>query len=79
MTTSELLQRLAPMFQHAQPVLQDVINKTAQINSAIGARAHATIQTSQDLSLVLLQQLRALADQGKDIPGNMLDVRYLVT
>jgi len=65
--------RVAPMLQHAQPVIQDVINKTAEINSAIGARAHATIQTSQELSLALLAQLKALAEQGSEIPGTMLD------
>lgn len=65
--------RLAPMFHQAQPVIQDVINRTAEINSAIGARAHATLQSSQEISHALLEQLRALAEQGTQIPANMLD------
>lgn len=65
------------MFHQAQPVIQDVINRTAQINSALGARAHATLQTSQEISHALFEQLRTLADQGTQIPANMLDVRDL--
>lgn len=72
--STDTLQRLAPMFQQAQPVIQDVINRTAEINSAIGARAHATLQTSQEISHALLDQLRVLADHGSQIPANMLDV-----
>lgn len=65
--------QLAPWVQSAQPVLTDVLNKTAEINSALGARAHATLQTSQDLSLALLEQLKALAGQGTQIPGHLID------
>jgi hypothetical protein len=65
--------RLAPVLQSAQPVIQDVIHKTAQINSALGARAAATIHSSQELSYALLDQLKALAEQGKEIPGTLLD------
>ncbi|ORX39757.1 hypothetical protein BD324DRAFT_648387 [Kockovaella imperatae] len=65
--------RIAPWIQSAQPVLSDVINKTAEINSALGARAHDAIQTSQDLSHALLEQLKTLTAQGKVIPGHLLD------
>lgn len=66
------MQRVAPML--ASPVVQDAYNKTIQINSALGARASATIQSSQELSHALLEQLRTLAAQGTEIPGVMLDV-----
>jgi len=65
--------RLAPMFHQASPVIADVINKTAQINSAIGARAHASLQSSQELSVALIEQLRTLAEHGKDLPGNLME------
>jgi len=65
--------RIAPWVQSAQPVLHDVINRTAEINSALGARAHDAIQTSQDLSLALLEQLKTLTAQGKVIPGHLLE------
>ena len=55
-------------------MLADVLNKTAEINSALGARAHATIQTSQDLSHALLEQLKVLAAQGKEVPASLLEV-----
>ena len=64
------------MFQQAQPVIQDVINRTAEINSAIGARAHATLQSSQEISHALLEQLKVLVDHGAQIPASMLDVRF---
>jgi len=65
------------MFHQAQPVIQDVISRTAEINSAIGARAHATLQSSQEISHALLEQLNALAKQGTQIPANMLDVSII--
>jgi len=65
--------RLAPWVHQAQPVLQDVLNKTAAINSALGARAHATVQSSQEISYAILEQLRHLADQGKVLPGNLVE------
>jgi len=65
--------RLAPWVHQAQPVLQDVLNKTAAINSALGARAHATVQSSQEISHALLEQLRHLADQGKVLPGSLVE------
>lgn len=71
-------QRLAPYLQSASPVISDVINKTAEINSALGARAHATLQSSQDISHALFEQLKALAGQGKDIPGHLFEVRRVL-
>jgi len=65
--------RIAPFLQQAQPVLQDVLHKTAEINSALGARAHAVVQQSSDISHALLEQLRQLAEQGKGIPATLLD------
>ncbi|GFZ46238.1 hypothetical protein JCM24511_04485 [Saitozyma sp. JCM 24511] len=65
--------RLAPFLQSAQPVISDVLQKTAEINSALGARAAATIHSSQEISHALLEQLRALAEQGKELPGTLLD------
>lgn len=51
-----------------------MLQKTAEINSALGARAAATIHSSQEISHALLEQLRALAEQGKELPGTLLDV-----
>lgn len=65
--------RIAPYLQQAQPVIQDVINRTAEINSALGARAHAVVQTSTDYSHALVEQLKQLADQGKDLPAALID------
>ncbi|WVR05088.1 hypothetical protein IAU60_002100 [Kwoniella sp. DSM 27419] len=65
--------RVWPMLQNAQPVVQDVLNKTAQINSAICARAAATISSSQDVAHALLEQLRYLSEHGKEIPGVLID------
>jgi len=64
--------RLAPLLQNASPVIQDVINRTAEINSALGARAHATLTTSQDISHALILHLKALAEQGAHIPAVLL-------
>ncbi|OCF39455.1 hypothetical protein I317_06728 [Kwoniella heveanensis CBS 569] len=58
---------------NTQPVIQDVLNKTAAINSAIGARASATIHTSQDIAHALVEQLKHLAEHGKEIPGALID------
>jgi hypothetical protein len=57
-------------------VIQDVINRTAEINSALGARASAVVQSSSDISHALLEQLRQLAEQGKDLPAALVDVSY---
>jgi len=65
--------RVAPWLQQAQPVLTDVFNKTAEINSALGARASATIQSSQELSHAIVEQLRHIAEQGKELPGVLVE------
>ncbi|WVF72305.1 hypothetical protein IAT40_007118 [Kwoniella sp. CBS 6097] len=65
--------RVWPIIQNTQPVIQDVYNKTAAINSAIGARASATIHTSQDLAHALVEQLKHLAEHGREIPGALID------
>ncbi|CAD6590841.1 MAG: hypothetical protein TREMPRED_005899 [Tremellales sp. Tagirdzhanova-0007] len=65
--------RFAPMIHNAQPVIQDVVNRTAEINSAIGARAHATLQSSQEISVALFEQMRSLAEHGTQIPVALLD------
>ncbi|ORY32260.1 hypothetical protein BCR39DRAFT_564285 [Naematelia encephala] len=57
---------------HAQPVLHDVLVKTSEINSALGARAHATLHSSQELSHALIEQLKQLSEQGKAIPSVLL-------
>jgi hypothetical protein len=67
-------QRIAPWIHQAQPVLQDVLNKTAEINSALGARASAVVQSSSDISHALLEQLKQLAEQGKDLPASLFEV-----
>ena len=59
-------------------MIQDVINKTAEINSALGARASAVVQSSSDISHALLEQLRQLAEQGKDLPAALVDVSFIV-
>ncbi|KAK8869920.1 hypothetical protein IAR55_000488 [Kwoniella newhampshirensis] len=65
--------RVSPIIQQFSPVISDVVNKTAQINSALGARASATLSTSQDLSHALLDQLKHLAEHGKELPGILID------
>jgi hypothetical protein len=62
------------MFHQASPVLQDVYNKTATINSALGARAADVIHQSSELSHALLEQLKALAAQGSHVPSALLEV-----
>jgi len=65
--------RIAPWLQHASPVIQDAINRTAEINSALGARASAVAKSSSDISHALLEQLKQLAEQGKDLPAALVD------
>ncbi|WVQ78215.1 hypothetical protein IAT38_000298 [Cryptococcus sp. DSM 104549] len=55
------------------PVISEVVAKTAAINSAIGARAAATIHNSQDLAHSLVEQLKHLAEHGKEIPAALID------
>jgi hypothetical protein len=57
-------------------VIQDVINRTAEINSALGARASAVVQSSSDISHALLEQLKQLAEQGQGLPAALVDVSY---
>lgn len=65
--------RLAPYLQSAQPVITDVINKTAEINSALGARAQATLQHSTEISHHLIEQLKILAAHGKEVPSHLIE------
>lgn len=65
--------RLAPYVQSAQPVITDVLNKTAEINSALGARAHATLQSSTEISHHLIEQLKTLAAHGKELPSHLIE------
>lgn len=67
-------QRLAPWVQSAQPVIHDVINKTAEINSALGARAQTTLQSSTEISHHLIDQLKILIAHGKEVPGHLIEV-----
>lgn len=65
--------RVVPLIQ---PVIQEVLNKTAAINSELGslqARAAEAIHKSQEGAQDLLSQLRTLADQGKDIPQQLIE------
>ncbi|WWC85364.1 uncharacterized protein L201_000227 [Kwoniella dendrophila CBS 6074] len=64
--------RVHPYITSAQPVLSDLINKTAQINSAITSRAVATVHTSQDLAHSLIEQLKHLAEHGQELPGALV-------
>lgn len=72
--TRAYAQRIVPYLQQAQPALQDVLEKTAKINSALGARAQATLQTSKEYSEHLVEQLKHLAEQGKELPSQLIDV-----
>ncbi|KAK1924723.1 hypothetical protein DB88DRAFT_539530 [Papiliotrema laurentii] len=65
--------RLAPWVQSAQPVIHDVINKTAEINSALGARAQTTLQSSTEISHHLIDQLKILIAHGKEVPGHLIE------
>lgn len=65
--------RIAPLLQQYQPVVNDVLTKTAQINSALGARAHATLETSKEFADHLVEQLKQLAEQGKVLPGHLIE------
>lgn len=57
-------------------MIQDAINRTAEINSALGARASAVAKSSSDISHALLEQLKQLAEQGKDLPAALVDVNF---
>lgn len=65
--------RILPLIQNAQPMLNEVLNKTAQINSALGARAVATVQTSKEYSEHLIEQLKAIAKQGNGLPAQLVE------
>ncbi|WWC61226.1 uncharacterized protein I303_103806 [Kwoniella dejecticola CBS 10117] len=65
--------RVHPYILSAQPVLTDLVNKTAQINEAISSRAVATIHTSQDLAHSLIEQLKHLAENGQALPGTLIN------
>lgn len=65
--------RIAPLLQQYQPVVNDVLDKTAKINGALGARAHATFGTSKEYADHLLEQLKQLAAQGKVLPGHLIE------
>lgn len=64
------------MLQQYQPVVQDVLTRAAEINSALGARAQSTIGVSKDYADHLVQQLKALAEQGRVIPGHLIEVSW---
>lgn len=55
------------------PVVAGVIAKAASVNSAIGARASATIHTSQDLAHALLEQLRQITEHGVQLPTALFE------
>lgn len=61
-----------PLYQ--SPAVQQTIESLAKVNSALGARASATIQSSQEIGHTLIEQLKALADSGKDLPAVIIDV-----
>ncbi|WVQ71542.1 hypothetical protein IAR50_001081 [Cryptococcus sp. DSM 104548] len=48
--------------------LTELLKKTAQVNSALGARVHGTVTGSQDLAQGLFEQLRGLAESGAALP-----------
>ncbi|ODN84796.1 hypothetical protein L202_00666 [Cryptococcus amylolentus CBS 6039] len=48
--------------------LTDLFKKTAEVNSALGARVHGTVAGSQDLAQGLFEQLRGLAESGAALP-----------
>lgn len=62
------------MLQQYQPVVHDVLVRTSEINSAIGARAQATIDVSKEYADHLVEQLKYLAEQGKVLPGHLIEV-----
>lgn len=65
--------RIAPMLQQYQPVVHDVLTKTAEINSALGARAQATLGVSKEYADHLVEQLKHLAEQGRVLPGHLIE------
>lgn len=71
---AHILQRIAPLVQQYQPVFHDVISKTVQINSALGARAQATIDASKEYADHIVEQLKAVAEQGKVLPAHLIEV-----
>ncbi|WVO12779.1 hypothetical protein L204_100387 [Cryptococcus depauperatus] len=58
------------------PIISDVVARTAAINSAIGSRASATIHQSQDLAHHFLEQLQHLTEHGAHLPAILLDSVY---
>ena len=70
------MQRIAPLIQHAQPMLNEILTKTSEINQAIGARAVQTVQTSKEYSEHLVEQLKAIAKQGNGLPAQLIEVSY---
>lgn len=62
------------MLQQYQPIVHDVLTKTAEINSALGARAQATIGVSKEYADHLVEQLKQLAAQGRVLPGHLIEV-----
>nr|ODN99697.1 hypothetical protein L204_02130 [Cryptococcus depauperatus CBS 7855] len=62
--------------QRINPIISDVVARTAAINSAIGSRASATIHQSQDLAHHFLEQLQHLTEHGAHLPAILLDSVY---
>ena len=69
-------QRIAPLIQHAQPMLNEILTKTSEINQALGARAVQTVQTSKEYSEHLVEQLKAIAKQGNGLPAQLVEVSF---
>jgi hypothetical protein len=67
------------MLQSYQPIVHDVLTRTAEINSVLGARAQATIGVSKEYADHLVEQLRSLAEQGKSLPGHLIEVSSAVS
>lgn len=71
---SHLLRQTNGCLQKLHPAISGVIAKAASVNSAIGARASATIHTSQDLAHALLEQLRQITEHGVQLPSALFEV-----
>ena len=71
--------RVAPLMQQAQPVIQEVINKTTAINNQLGATASSAIQHSTEFGHHLSEQLHVLTEQGKELPHQLLEGLTKVT